>query len=215
MDTKHDTSLSFKDQDFFIGIDVHKKQWTLSIISMNMLLKKYLSIDPQPSALLKYMGPTMQPLWPDYSYLGAHIPWLNMALMNGTLFINLSIQSLLIFLGIDYLTQGWHRRKLIGTSLCILLGIALTGAAPISTIPWMIISGFIRGILFLILYIFTLRYERIRIIWALAALFICNILQQIAFNAWPDVLTGGIFSIALIILISFIWTWHLQKRTTN
>ena len=51
----HDTSLSFKDQDFFIGIDVHKRQWTLSIVSMNMLLKKYLSIDPSPSVLLKYI----------------------------------------------------------------------------------------------------------------------------------------------------------------
>ncbi len=68
MDTKHDTSLSFKDQDFFIGIDVHKNQWTLSIISMNMLLKKYLSIDPQPSALLKYM----QKHYPDGNYYATY-----------------------------------------------------------------------------------------------------------------------------------------------
>ena len=198
----------------FYSIHMHivsKKSFVMHIVMGISAGTVYTGI----SALLKYIGPAMQPLWPDYSYLGAHIPWLNMALMNGTLFINLSIQALLIFLGIDYLTQGWHRRKLIGTGICILLGIALTGAAPIETVPWMIISGFIRGVLFLILYIFILRYERIRIIWTLAALFICNIIQQIAFNAWPGVFTGGIFSIALIILISFIWTWHLQKHTTN
>lgn len=51
----NDNSLSFKNQDFFIGIDVHKKQWTLSIISMNMLLKRFQSIDPSPKVLLKYM----------------------------------------------------------------------------------------------------------------------------------------------------------------
>ena len=68
MDTKHDTSLSFKDQDFFIGIDVHKRQWTLSIVSMNMLLKKYLSIDPSPSVLLKYM----QKHYPDGNYYAAY-----------------------------------------------------------------------------------------------------------------------------------------------
>ena len=37
METNHDTSLSFKNQDFYIGIDVHKNQWTLSVL---LLLKK-------------------------------------------------------------------------------------------------------------------------------------------------------------------------------
>ena len=55
MDANYSTSLSFKKQDFFIGLDVHKKQWTLSIMSMNMMLKRHLSIDPLPSALLNYM----------------------------------------------------------------------------------------------------------------------------------------------------------------
>ena len=68
MEIKHDTSLSFKNQDFYIGIDVHKKQWTLSITSMNMLLKKYLSIDPSPLVLLKYM----QRHYPDGNYQAAY-----------------------------------------------------------------------------------------------------------------------------------------------
>lgn len=68
MEKKHDTSLSFKNQDFYIGIDVHKKQWTLSITSMNMLLKKYLSIDPSPLVLLKYM----QRHYPDGNYQAAY-----------------------------------------------------------------------------------------------------------------------------------------------
>jgi transposase len=55
MNVKHDTLPSFRNQDFYIGIDVHKNQWTLSIFFMNMLLKKYQSIDPSPSVLLKYM----------------------------------------------------------------------------------------------------------------------------------------------------------------
>ncbi len=68
MEIKHDTSLSFKNQDFYIGIDVHKKQWTLSITSMNMLLKKYMSIDPSPLVLLKYM----QRHYPDGNYQAAY-----------------------------------------------------------------------------------------------------------------------------------------------
>jgi transposase len=64
MNVKHDTLPSFKNQDFHIGIDVHKNQWTVSVISMNMLLKKFQSIDPSPSVLLKYM----QRLYPDGNF---------------------------------------------------------------------------------------------------------------------------------------------------
>lgn len=55
MNVQHDTSLSFKNQDFYIGIDTHARQWSLKIVSMNMLLKRHLSIDPYPATLLKYM----------------------------------------------------------------------------------------------------------------------------------------------------------------
>lgn len=55
MDNHYSTLNSFKQQDFYIGLDVHKRQWTISIISMNMLLKRHQSIDPSPQALLKYL----------------------------------------------------------------------------------------------------------------------------------------------------------------
>jgi len=164
------------------------------------------------SALLKHIGPNLQPLWPDYDYIGAHIPWLNMALINGTLFVTLFIQAFLIFVGIDYATQGWQRRKIIGSILCILLGIGLTGTASIETITWWLISGFIRGIVFLLLYIHSFRHERIRIMWALTTLFVCTIVQQMFFNAWPGAILGGTISIALIILVSFIWSWSLLNK---
>lgn len=47
--------LSFKDQDFYIGLDVHKRQWTVSVVTMNMLVKKHVSIEPSPAALVSYM----------------------------------------------------------------------------------------------------------------------------------------------------------------
>lgn len=56
MNKNHDNVLSFKDQDFYIGIDVHKKQWTIRVISLNMGLGKSVSIDPSPKALLQYLS---------------------------------------------------------------------------------------------------------------------------------------------------------------
>ena len=68
MDNTHNNSISFKNQNFFIGLDVHKKQWTLSIMSSNLLLKRHLSIDPSPDTLLNYM----RRHYPDGNYFVAY-----------------------------------------------------------------------------------------------------------------------------------------------
>ncbi|MFA4837665.1 MAG: transposase, partial [Dehalococcoidia bacterium] len=49
-----DSRISFKDQDFYIGMDVHKKQWTVSIRHNGLALKTF-SMDPSPEALRNYL----------------------------------------------------------------------------------------------------------------------------------------------------------------
>lgn len=46
--------LDFKNQRFYIGLDVHKKQWTVTIRTNKMELKT-MSMDPFPEELRKYM----------------------------------------------------------------------------------------------------------------------------------------------------------------
>ena len=55
MSKKNNTALSFKGQDFYIGIDVHKKQWTIKVVSMNMSSGKTISIDPSGKRLYQYL----------------------------------------------------------------------------------------------------------------------------------------------------------------
>ena len=45
----------FTGQDFYIGIDVHKKQWTISIRWDGMELKRF-SMNPEPEELHNYMS---------------------------------------------------------------------------------------------------------------------------------------------------------------
>lgn len=47
--------ISFENQNFYIGIDVHKKQWTISVIFMNMLIVKGVTIKPEAKELQKFM----------------------------------------------------------------------------------------------------------------------------------------------------------------
>jgi len=50
-----DNGISYENQNFYIGIDVHKKQWTISVTFMNMLLVKGVVIKPMPQELLKFI----------------------------------------------------------------------------------------------------------------------------------------------------------------
>jgi transposase len=50
-----DNGISYENQNFYIGIDVHKKQWTISVIFMNMVIVKGVTIKPEPKELQKFM----------------------------------------------------------------------------------------------------------------------------------------------------------------
>jgi transposase len=49
-----DNGFNFEGQHFFIGMDVHKKQWTVSIRHNNLALKTF-SMDPSPEKLKGYL----------------------------------------------------------------------------------------------------------------------------------------------------------------
>jgi len=53
METMEKT-LDFKDHQIYVGLDVHKKNWTVSIMVDEIFHKKY-SQDPNPLTLLKYL----------------------------------------------------------------------------------------------------------------------------------------------------------------
>ena len=46
--------LDFTNQDFYIGLDVHKKQWTVTIRSGGLQLRRF-SMNPSPSELHQYL----------------------------------------------------------------------------------------------------------------------------------------------------------------
>ena len=49
-----DKELNFKGQNIYIGIDVHKLRWIISIIFQGMLIKRF-SMDPNPKILNEYL----------------------------------------------------------------------------------------------------------------------------------------------------------------
>ena len=54
MNQQTDTTISFKGQHFFIGLDVHKKNCKVTIRINNTEIKRF-SMDPSPQQLFKYL----------------------------------------------------------------------------------------------------------------------------------------------------------------
>ena len=46
-----DTPISFSGQHFYVGIDVHKKRWSVAIRQNDMRLRNY-SMDPSPDLMV-------------------------------------------------------------------------------------------------------------------------------------------------------------------
>ena len=60
-------ALSFKGQNIYIGIDVHLKSWSVTLMSETSVLKKY-SQDANPEALHK----TLTMRYPDAEYYSVY-----------------------------------------------------------------------------------------------------------------------------------------------
>jgi len=55
MDQQNITTITFKGQHFFIGIDVHKKSWKVTIRINKTIIKRF-SMDPSPEQLAKFLN---------------------------------------------------------------------------------------------------------------------------------------------------------------
>ena len=60
-------ALSFKGQKIFVGLDVHLRSWSVTVLSEKSVLAKY-SQDPNPTALHKYLTNT----YPDAEYYSVY-----------------------------------------------------------------------------------------------------------------------------------------------
>lgn len=53
--TLQDNQQAFDGQEFFVGLDVHKKQWTVSVQSHHMVLGKPMVVEPSAQKLVNYL----------------------------------------------------------------------------------------------------------------------------------------------------------------
>lgn len=163
-------------------------------------------------AFLSLLESSHSPTWADYEPLNTFIPVLNISVGSISKYIIYSVIALFVFLAVDRFTAGWTKRKMLFGILLVLFGLILTGTRSVESIPSWLIGGLILGLLFLVAYIFILRYQLQLIPIAVGVLLILTTIKQGIYGAFPNAMLAA--SIGAIFTVGLIW-FAIRKISTR
>jgi hypothetical protein len=92
------------------------------------------------------------------------------------------------------------------------LGLIITGARSVETLPFWLLSGLLAGIFLLAAYVFVLRFNLALVPLAVALVTILNELKQGIAQPFPAALPGALIAIILSGLFAFYWFKRLQQE---
>ena len=154
--------------------------------------------------------PSLTPVWADYGALNNSVPLVNLGLGIIPSYIMAATLGLIIFITVDRGTQNWTRRKVLYTVLLFTAGFLVSGASP-DSIQYFLVAGAATGIIYVLLYVFVLRFNLAVIPVIVAAEMIINAAEQGITGAFPASVPGNAAGIIVIGLISFFWYKALRK----
>jgi membrane protease YdiL (CAAX protease family) len=161
-------------------------------------------------ALSTFLAPSLKPLWAKYDAAGTYLPLLEASLDPIAGYIFQTTLLLFIFAAVDRFTTGWSKKKALFSILVVLLGLVITGARSVETLPFWLLSGLLMGVVLLAAYIFILRFHLALVPLALGVVTVLTQLKQGIYQPIPAALPGAITAIILTGLFAFYW---LKKLT--
>jgi hypothetical protein len=160
------------------------------------------------TALASAAKPVLSPRWAVYSGLNAFVPfWDNLGGGLWSFWLG-SIVALWLFTMVDRFTAGWTKRRLSGGVLLFLLGVVVAGTRGLETLSSWLVAGALLGALFLVLYMYVLRFDLLVIAFGMAAAGILGLLRQALQQAYPGVeihIAGAVIGVGLA-------AWWLHRR---
>ncbi|MCA9742141.1 CPBP family intramembrane metalloprotease [candidate division KSB1 bacterium] len=163
-------------------------------------------------AVFASIKPATAPIWPDYSAAGAFVPLLPISLGPLSGFITRTAILLLVFVGLNRLTQNGTKNLSFLVAIFLLVGLVFSGTTGIATIGSWLISGMLIGLALWAVYHFVLRFEPAMIPIAVATLAVFAQFKGIAHNAVPGAIVGAVLAIFLICTSAFLWFNALVKK---
>jgi hypothetical protein len=154
------------------------------------------------------------PSWaqtPDVSSMGTYIPSLDVALdpLSGLLMRTAIIVT--FFAGVNLITYGWTRRRVLGIMSLVLIGF-LTAGPPIgSHLGGWALSGVVLAAGLVVAYVFLLQADLTMVPIALATMIAAGMIVRGAARPFPGALTGAVLGTIGIALLVW-WMFRALRR---
>ncbi len=165
------------------------------------------------SSAVSRLGPESDPIWASYDSASAVIPVLAGSLRPISSLI-LSATVLLLVIGtVNRFSKNWTHKKGVYSVLLVLMGVVLAGTGGIDSILFWLASGFITGVVLLLLFIYMIRFEWGLVPLAVGALSILSQIKIVLLDAHPASVPGGIVATLLLMCVAAFWSRTLTRKT--
>lgn len=162
-------------------------------------------------SFIKYFLPDTEPSWPDQGTLNCIFPFLGESFSGISEVIIIPALMITVFIGIQLLTSGFSRRKILAVLLLLVLGCSLTVSAIDHVFTWLV-SGLATGGLILLVYLLFVRFhfEWLPITFGIFPVF--SAVERMVAMPTGISIAGGIVSVIITSGIIFYWYRQVLKH---
>ena len=160
-------------------------------------------------ALTNLFEPSWQPSWPDYTLSALALPILG-GLGDLNSFLTTIALYIFLFFALDRFSDGWTKKQWLFGFLFI-LSILLVNRPANPDFTYWLTTGLIKGIVYLLLYLFLFRYQLSLVPLTFGALIVLLEIKPAVINAVPMAIPATVIDIVLIFIVAFYWYRLLEK----
>lgn len=165
-------------------------------------------------ALIKYIAPSLQPLWGNYNNLGSYSPLLTVVIR--TLFDFITQTTFLIFVvKMVNMIKNIPYGNVVKSMVLICTACVIMSSLQILTINHLIISCILTSIFFMMSYFVAFNKFPESLIWFVATIIGIQSIQQAIFNIVPHAWANTICTIGTLIIAAWIWGKFIAQENVE
>ncbi|MBN2710171.1 MAG: CPBP family intramembrane metalloprotease [Calditrichaceae bacterium] len=185
-----------------LNVSPLSKKWRFEWLAAGLLIAGI-------TVVIQLIVPDVTPVWPSLEHLTQAVPFLGFISPVTGFMLRVSL-FMFLFVALDILTSGWTKKTILYGSLFVLYFI-LTSEITITAWGMCLLSGLIKGLLYLGLYIVFFKKNMMYIPLTFLVVFILEQIKTAVTGIFPGIEVIAVFSILLLAVVAVYWTQILIK----
>lgn len=166
------------------------------------------------AAFIKYIAPSLQPLWGNYNNLGSYSPLITTVIRTLFDFVN-QVTFLIFVVQLVNMIKNFKFSTFVAHIVLTCTAILIIASQPILSINHMLISCVLASIFFIFSYYTVFKQMPESIVWFVATILSMQAATQALYNIVPHALLSATCTIASLILVAWILTRYCVQSTAQ